>query len=246
MSNDALRWAWAQPLNHAAKLVLLCLADHADDSGTCWPSLSRIAAMTGLDQSTVKRKIRALEHDGLVNRSRSIGGAGHSTRYQVQTEKQAHCAPVKQARNAPDEEDNRCTLPPKQVHAAPITGAQCATNHKEPSRTPKEKSEHSIPTCPHAEVIAIYHEVLPELPRVQPARWQGSTRARDLQARWREDERHRNLRFWRWFFEAVRVSPFHLGENARGWRADLGWLMKRSNFDKVIERGTDQRRRAIA
>lgn len=111
--------------------------------------------------------------------------------------------------------------------------------------SPKEDlSEPAIPTCPHERIVEIYHETLPELPRVQLARWHGSARARDLQTRWREDERHRDLKFWCWLFEGVRANPFYLGDNPSGWRADLGWLLKRRNFDKLVECIADQRRRA--
>ncbi len=92
-------------------------------------------------------------------------------------------------------------------------------------------------SCPHAEVIDLYHEMLPELQKVVKSRWGGSQRARDLLARWREDERHQDLQFWKWFFEIVRTNPHWLGENGRGWKADLAWLLRRQNFDKVLERG---------
>jgi hypothetical protein len=90
--------------------------------------------------------------------------------------------------------------------------------------------------CPHTTIIEIYHRILPELPRVLDTTWKGSSREKDLQARWRHDKRHQNLDFWEAYFEGVSRSRFHLGDNERGWKADLGWLVKRSNFDKMVER----------
>lgn len=103
-------------------------------------------------------------------------------------------------------------------------------------------SKPAVPPCPHDEVIALYHVVLPELRSVVLSRWNG-TRQKNLQARWREDPRHQSLDFWRWYFEGVRENQFYLGRNERNWRADLGWLVKRSNFDDMVERIADQRRR---
>lgn len=97
--------------------------------------------------------------------------------------------------------------------------------------------------CPHQEIIALYNRILPELEQVLPSRWAGA-RAKHLQARWRESPKHQRLEFWERFFAALRELPFYLGENNREWRANLGWIVKRENFDKLIEKLTDNARRA--
>jgi len=91
------------------------------------------------------------------------------------------------------------------------------------------------PDCPHLEIIKLYHETLPELQAVIPSRWEGK-RAKALRARWRESEKHRNLKFWKRFFEELRNYPFYMGENDRGWQANLGWMVERKNFDNLIEK----------
>ena len=102
-----------------------------------------------------------------------------------------------------------------------------------------------VPGCPHREIIALYHEILPELQGVLVERWDGQ-RAKDLASRWRESPKHQALAFWRWYFGQVRKSRWHLGENDRGWRADLGWLIKRRNFDKILESAVSAQRRRVA
>lgn len=99
------------------------------------------------------------------------------------------------------------------------------------------------PPCPHLEIIALYNEILPELPHAIPERW-GGARAKHLQARWRESQKHQALDFWRRFFGELRKHPWYLGENDRGWKADLGWLVERGNFDKLIEKFVSARRAA--
>jgi len=107
--------------------------------------------------------------------------------------------------------------------------------------TRKDMSDSGKPeSCPHEEIIKLYHEKLPELQSVVVSRWKGSKREKTLQARWREDPKHRDMRFWDWFFSTVRTNPHWMGENGSGWRADLGWLLERRNFDKVIERGVSR------
>ncbi len=101
-------------------------------------------------------------------------------------------------------------------------------------------------SCPHQDIIALYHETLPELPAIVPSRWSGSLDAQALQSRWREDRRHRALDFWQAFFATVRTNPHWMGQNERGWTANLRWLVKRANFDKVIERMVENRRQEAA
>lgn len=104
-------------------------------------------------------------------------------------------------------------------------------------------SKPEVPTCPHEKIISLYHEKLPELSRVSIERWPGSDREKHLRARWREAKKHQSLDFWNWFFEGVRVAKngFYLGNNNRTWKADLGWMVKRTNFDKLIDAVVDAR-----
>jgi hypothetical protein len=38
-----MNWAWRQALATTLKLILMALADAADDQGVCWPSVSTLA-----------------------------------------------------------------------------------------------------------------------------------------------------------------------------------------------------------
>lgn len=54
--------------NPLRKLVLIKLADNANDEGECWPSYQHIADQCEVSRSTVKSHIRALEDMGLMKR----------------------------------------------------------------------------------------------------------------------------------------------------------------------------------
>lgn len=54
--------------NPLRKLVLIKLADNANDVGECWPSYQHIADQCEVSRSTVKSHIRALEDMGLLKR----------------------------------------------------------------------------------------------------------------------------------------------------------------------------------
>ena len=71
MSLRALAWAWEQELtNPTQKLVLLAIADHANDDGLCWPSMSHVANRCLLSTRQVQRITGTLEQHGLISRAR--------------------------------------------------------------------------------------------------------------------------------------------------------------------------------
>lgn len=77
MSVEASSWAWKQKLKPGAKLVLLCLADHANAEGLCWPGQDGISNKTGLDRSTVVGHLGKLEESGLIEARRRYDEHGY-------------------------------------------------------------------------------------------------------------------------------------------------------------------------
>lgn len=70
MSLEAMLWAWKAPVKGTKKLVLLCLADHADADGECWPALDLICERTGVSRSYAQDTIRSLAlEDKLIERA---------------------------------------------------------------------------------------------------------------------------------------------------------------------------------
>ena len=67
MSRFARDWAWALQVTPPQKLVILALAERADDGGTCWPSLTHLTEMTGLVRSTVALALIGLEDAHLIS-----------------------------------------------------------------------------------------------------------------------------------------------------------------------------------
>lgn len=74
MSIDATRWAWQQRrISTTQKIVLLSMADRAGEDHTCWPSLARLCADTGLSDRAVQKAMADLEALGLVRRLPACG-----------------------------------------------------------------------------------------------------------------------------------------------------------------------------
>lgn len=68
MSAKASFWAWEQVIDHApTKLVLLALADNANEHGCCYPGINYLSRKTALCGRTIQRSIRNLEALNLVS-----------------------------------------------------------------------------------------------------------------------------------------------------------------------------------
>lgn len=84
MSFQAMTWAVKAELPAKEKFVLIMMANYADASGKCWPSLGTLAKETGLSKSTVQRAIQSLVKQGLVKiESRTYRGRTISNVYKV-------------------------------------------------------------------------------------------------------------------------------------------------------------------
>ena len=140
----------------------------------------------------------------------------------------------------PDEEANS---PPNATPIAtnnhkPITNNQINTNICPP--------DGGLPSCDHEKVIELYHQHLPTLRRVEV--W-NDTRKGYLRQRWREvaEELSKEkeivaidvLNWFAEFFDHVGQSKFLTGrvnsKDGRAFLADLEWILKPSNFAKIIE-----------
>lgn len=67
MSITLMSKIWRTNLPTAEKMVMLVIADHANDDGTnAWPGVATIARKTSMSERTVQRYIKALEESGLI------------------------------------------------------------------------------------------------------------------------------------------------------------------------------------
>lgn len=90
--------------------------------------------------------------------------------------------------------------------------------------------------CPHQEIIAAYHRLLPMGRQVRE--WTPA-RASALRSRWREKTSRQSLGWWERFFAYVARSSFLKGQVSspghKPFELSLDWLVKSENMAKVIE-----------
>ena len=84
MSIRVLTRVWANSKASGGDLlVLLAIADHANDSGEAWPSVPVLAQRSRLSDRQTRRVLGRLEESGELKRIRSNGGRNRSNRYQI-------------------------------------------------------------------------------------------------------------------------------------------------------------------
>jgi len=77
MSIKLMTAVWERDdLTSTHKLVLLALADWANDEGLCWPSINRLAVKASLTTRAIQKAIRQLEQMGFVRRE-EVSGKGN-------------------------------------------------------------------------------------------------------------------------------------------------------------------------
>lgn len=131
MSIKIMNAIWSDgPQDHTSLLVLLAMADIADDDGKLWPSVARVAEKSRMSERNARRIIRLLEADGwletTVNRGRN-----NTSFYRIKTDKitgqdnRTNCPP---GQMEPENRTNRVIKPDIAVSPEP------SRNHQEPSK----------------------------------------------------------------------------------------------------------------
>jgi hypothetical protein len=130
--------------------------------------------------------------------------------------------------------------------AIPETETETETKRETESICPPDGGPAQLPECEHQKVRDLYHQHLPTLRRVEV--W-NDTRKGYLKQRWREvavDLAKTDtvtsevmLNWWADFFQHIGKSKFLTGKvnsrDGRAFVADLEWIIKPTNFAKIIE-----------
>jgi hypothetical protein len=126
MSIRVMSQVWeSTTLDPFERLVLLSLADHADDEGHCYPSIARLCRRTGMKERGVQNVIRRLEEKGCLTIAPNKGKRGTN----LYTVTPAPDAPPHSMHPAPDAPHPRTRCTPTPAPGAP----EPSFNHQEPS-----------------------------------------------------------------------------------------------------------------
>jgi hypothetical protein len=140
VSNALLNAVWPLEMPMARKFVLVALADYANDSGLCFPSVQAIAIRCSAGERTVQENLKALEADGYVERQFAKGRA---TVYRITDPRNwrtpAAAAPPHEAHPRGADDDNG---PPQQPHPTPAAAAPLTIKSKSLKKEQELKPQH--------------------------------------------------------------------------------------------------------
>jgi len=234
-------------LSDPERRVLLALFSFRDKTtNTVWPSIASIAERANIkDKTWVSKITTSLADKGWLYKKKR-GFTGCNSYALLFPERLSNLDPEpkldSQSKMDPDTLSNLDPEPKCNELTNELTNKKtCKSSIEDCPKTDQQENKSKPPACPHREIVDLYHDILTELPRVVFSLWQGSDRERNLRARWKQNPVHQNLDFWRDYFEMVKKSDWHMGRSGN-WKADLGWLIKRENFTKMIEKGVNNAR----
>lgn len=252
MSNAALTWVFPIPVTGPRKAVLIALAEHADDDGDCWPSISRLALFAGVTERCVQTSLKSLEAAGLVRVDRSTGGR-NSNQYRLDItgapdEGLIAAAELPRTTFTPATDTPEEDSPPQDNRLCPEGGSPAPAPHSplprtrntqtliEPLLTLIEPPEVIATLFPEPdlvnEAVKIWNEVCgPSGGRVQKLT---KSRVVSVKARLRDDFGN-DLKKWRGYCRLIADNPGLSGANDREWSADFDWAVKPGNMVKVLE-----------
>ena len=123
MSIKLMTKVWERTdVSSTQKLVLLALADWANDDGLCWPSIARLATKSSLGTRAIQNAIRSMEEMRLIEREEV---AGKGNRYWIRMDTPARDAPLHEmhptpALNAPNTSYTHHTIDKAQPDWLPL------------------------------------------------------------------------------------------------------------------------------
>jgi len=144
--------AWAANLPPAQKLVLLCLADHADEGGVCWPSIARLADRSGLARASIVRSLKALADTKHITVERGSGRLNHYRVHPVEAATsitvipvsgcdRSHCETSIYPQPGSQRADTSLTVIPDPAHREPLISQESSINRPERARVREPVSQ---------------------------------------------------------------------------------------------------------
>ncbi|WP_152663972.1 helix-turn-helix domain-containing protein [Sphingomonas sp. SRS2] len=197
---------WGLNLPDSEKIVLLALADCADDNGLCWPSIATLCRKVSKSDRTVQAAIKGLVLKGQLVRVEVLGkGCSYTV--------------TPRSGFAPEEPS-----PPKRATPTPEAASD------KPSRTTIEEEEDAGAIDSPAAFFDAWNRMAA---KSKAHRADRLTEKRRKAARARIEEYTDKIVAAA--IAAVPSKPWLMGLNERGWCADIDWILRPDSIAKLRE-----------
>lgn len=233
-------WCATEPEALAVWLRMLCEANFEAKKANVYGQLVEVgrgqlvygrkefSKRSGVTEMKLRRIVSMLESDGMIIQQKRSKFTLISIVCYEEYQDSNQQTPSKQPAN------NQQTTTPKEVKKL----RSKETDSTSPDDDAVEGNDEKAKNVPHQAVIDLYHKNLPMLAETKV--W-NDRRRKALKARWFSGLSHpehggiNELTWWDAYFAYVARCPHLIGENDRGWAADLEWLINETNLIKVIE-----------
>ncbi|CAI0728119.1 helix-turn-helix domain-containing protein [Serratia grimesii] len=222
--------------NPLRKLVLLKLADNANDQGECWPAVQYIAEQCEISKRSAQNHIQQLVKDGLVRieERKAENGLNRSNVYHLVLNSYGADAAPYGANPAPmgaSAAGGRVQeLHPESVSLEPVIepippNPQTGDDADAPGKLPKVN---------YQDVADAYNEILGDrLPKVQELNEKRKRQIKRLLGELHEPTLDAVKAYFETFGDAA--GPFYFGDNNRSWRAGFDYLLRSDVLVKTRE-----------
>lgn len=159
---------------------------------------------------------------------------------------------LKHSSSIPENMLEECSTPsptPSSLRSEDLTSLRLVADEVEnPTSSgppPKANGHRKLPACPVEKVVALYHELLPELPKVEQLT---EGRRGHIRQRWRDaaatqhwESAQQGIAHWRELFDWVRKSDFLMGKKKPrpprtvAFVADFDFLIEPASHVKILE-----------
>lgn len=240
MSNHLISEVYKRQVGSIArKAVMVLFADKASDDGSgIWASKQRMADEIGASKQTVIDTIKKLIDEGLITEcGQRKSPNGYTVQYAINVALLKRLPLVKSHHD--DQSENltgqkagpvKSTDPTSQADL-PHQSEDLTRTLLNPPEPPLVKSSDDDAPPTVAELVEDWNEFAKPLglPLVVVL---SDARKKKAASRLK---RFPDVSLWQQAFASIRGSPFCLGDNDRGWKADFDFLLQDKSFAKLIE-----------
>ena len=231
--------------NPARKLVLLKLADNANDDGICFPSYQYIADKCEMSRRSAINHIEDLIRMGLVSKKERKNKDGSiSNLYFLQLEQYSENSALGGGENSAPITSHSINLSNNHNNPLPLSG-ESASAEGEPSPLGENKKISKAPSINYSEIAQAYNDCIHStgvnLPLVADPSNLSDKRKRSvkkLSAVMLKRFGDGSVDAFRDYFDDFMMTAplFYFGGNNRNWRADFEYLLRVETLDKTLER----------
>lgn len=214
-----------------SKLVLLKLADNANDMCECYPSYKHIADKCEISRITAMRHIQALEAAGFLRKQHRKGNhkANSSNMFYLTIDRGR---PISKKGGITEIPGGNDEIPDGGITEIPRTSHSLESVNEplvEPARPEREN-------IPFEKIMDLYREIC--VPTFKGASTLTKERKKNIEACWAykvKGKKHfQSAEFWRVFFNRCLLNSHWRGETGK-WRASLEFLTRMDIMERVVD-----------